>query len=126
MVYLACLPMGGQLRPFNFLAVVALTTSSFETFANAGLDMRGNGSQPTKVTIFDDQVSNVTWTYNMGGKVGANIGPAVWAGQYFEGNNFYIYIHGKDDPKGDWWLTDSAYKKAHSKGGVLVNTHFDS
>lgn len=82
-------------------------------------------SRPPGATLFDDQISNVTWTYNSYKRVGANFGQPIWGGQYFEGNNFYIYIHGKDDPEGDWWQNPSG-KPFHGAGGVLVNCHFDS
>ena len=88
--------------------------------------MVNDASEPPKVTLFDDQTSNITWITNSKQKAGSNIGVITERGQYFEGNNFYIYIHGKDDPEGEWWNTDSEYKKSHSKGGVLVNCHFDS
>ncbi|KAF7539990.1 hypothetical protein G7Z17_g12295 [Cylindrodendrum hubeiense] len=81
--------------------------------------------RPPGATLFDDQISNVSWTYNGLKRVGANFGKPLWAGQYFEGNNFYIYIHGKDDPKGDWWQNPSS-KPFKGAGGVLVNCHFDS
>lgn len=84
-------------------------------------------AKPRAVTVFDDQVSNVTWSYNSERRIGANIGSSSpWTGQYFEGNNFYVYIHGRDDPPGDWWLSDSRVDKLSGKGGVLVNCHFDS
>ncbi|KAK7426627.1 hypothetical protein QQZ08_006805 [Neonectria magnoliae] len=84
-----------------------------------------SGSRPPGVTLFDDQISNLTWTYNKYKRVGANFGKPIWGSQYFEGNNFYIYIHGKDDPEGDWWRTRSR-KPFQGPGGVLVNCHFDS
>jgi hypothetical protein len=83
-------------------------------------------SKPVGATLFDDETSNVTWTYDTSRRIGTKIGPSHYAGTYFEGNNFYVYIHGSEDPEGEWWKTDSDYKKAHSKGGVLVNCHFDS
>ncbi|CAM1502701.1 Fc.00g074770.m01.CDS01 [Cosmosporella sp. VM-42] len=89
-------------------------------------DISSSDSRPPGVTLFDDQISNVTWTYDTTRRLGANIGKSAWAGQYFEGNNYYIYIHGKDDPPGDWWQSESRYKKFRGKGGVLVNCHFDS
>jgi hypothetical protein len=79
-----------------------------------------------KITLFDDQISNVTWTYDASRALGASIGPTLWMAQYFEGNNYYIYIRGEDDPEGDWWRSSSDYKLTHRRGGVLVNCHFDS
>lgn len=55
------------------------------------------------VTVFDDGVSNVTFT----------AGGAPPVGRYFEGSNVYVYIHGRDDAGDD-------------ASGVLVNCHFDS
>ncbi|POR31563.1 Peptide hydrolase [Tolypocladium paradoxum] len=69
------------------------------------------------VTIFDDRISNVTYTFR---------GTLGWTGQYFEGSNFYVYIHGKEDPEGDWWQTEVGFTASRRTGGVLVNCHFDS
>ncbi|KAG5984064.1 hypothetical protein E4U55_006199 [Claviceps digitariae] len=66
-------------------------------------------------TIFNDLISNVTY---------AERGSTV--GQYFEGNNFYVYIHGSEDPEGDWWLSGKPQRILHRGAGVLVNCHFDS
>lgn len=85
-----------------------------------------NRAKGANLVLFDDQVSNVTWTFDMSSSLGTNIGSEMWAGQYFEGNNFYIYIRGSEDPDGDWWSTQSDYKMSHRTGGVLVNCHFDS
>ncbi|KAF5020621.1 hypothetical protein F66182_7352 [Fusarium sp. NRRL 66182] len=83
-------------------------------------------SKPRGATLFDDKISNVSWTYNTARRTGSNISKARWLGQYFEGNNYYVYIHGTDDPEGDWWRDESKYKKFRGQGGVLVNCHFDS
>ncbi|KAF4431873.1 hypothetical protein F53441_13872 [Fusarium austroafricanum] len=83
-------------------------------------------ARPRGVTLFDDRISNVSWTYNTARKMGTNIGKGTWLGQYFEGNNYYVYIHGTNDPEGDWWRDESKYKKFRGEGGVLVNCHFDS
>ncbi|KOS18126.1 putative zinc metalloprotease [Escovopsis weberi] len=86
------------------------------------------GSRAVGATIFDDQISNVTWT--AGSLLRSAGGPSSWQGHYFEGNNFYVYIHGKEDPEGNWWRPEAgkdadaeAYRES---GGVLVNCHFDS
>ncbi|EQL02347.1 Peptidase family M28 family [Ophiocordyceps sinensis CO18] len=83
---------------------------------------KGHGAESDakapKVTVFDDRLANVTYTSK---------GAQYWMGQYFEGSNFYLYIHGKDDPQGDWWAPDQGPLKASRRtGGVLVNCHFDS
>lgn len=82
--------------------------------------------KPRGATLFDDRTSNVSWTYNTARRMGSNISKGTWLGQYFEGNNYYVYIHGKDDPEGEWWRDESKYKKFRGQGGVLVNCHFDS
>jgi hypothetical protein len=83
-------------------------------------------SRPPGITVFDDTTSNVTWSTDLSRVSGTGIHPLQSMGQYFEGNNFYIYIHGKEDPAGEWWTSESDYAKARGKGGVLVNCHFDS
>ncbi|EWG47430.1 hypothetical protein FVEG_07537 [Fusarium verticillioides 7600] len=82
--------------------------------------------KPRGATLFDDRTSNVSWTYNTARRMGSNISKGTWLGQYFEGNNYYVYIHGKNDPEGEWWRDESKYKKFRGEGGVLVNCHFDS
>ena len=48
-------------------------------------------------------------------------------GSYFEGTNVIVYIRGTDDPDGEWWKADiETQKKAIGRGGVLVNSHYDS
>lgn len=76
----------------------------------------GDANAP-RVTIFDDRVANVTYTSK---------GAQYWTGQYFEGSNVYLYIHGKEDPQGDWWASEKALPVSRRTGGVLVNCHFDS
>lgn len=75
------------------------------------------------VTLFDDRISNATFiteTTVKGSAVSGN------TGQYFEGTNFYAYIHGKEDPQGDWWTSADAAETFRGSGGVLVNCHYDS
>ena len=71
------------------------------------------------VTLFDDQTSNFTRTL-------ADAPFSKSTATYFEGNNFYVYIRGTEDPEGNWWATKSGYEKLRRTGGVLVNCHFDS
>lgn len=74
-------------------------------------------ARPRGATLFDDRISNVTMT---------NPQPNNTMGRYFEGNNFYVYIHGSEDPEGDWWASDNVQRVARNGAGVLVNCHFDS
>lgn len=117
--------MSGVLEHIRSLGAHVGFCSSRSAVSINGVESRSTVDQPRAV-IFDDQLSNVTWTQDLSGSLGTNIGPASWIGQYFEGNNIYVYIRGQDDPEGEWWNTESSYKKAHGKGGVLVNCHFDS
>jgi Peptidase family M28 len=77
------------------------------------------------VTIFDDMLSNVTFS------AGGVLVSGLTAGQsvYFEGTNIIIYIRGSEDDDSEWWNNreDLGFtKKPNSKGGVLVNAHYDS
>ncbi|RGP65768.1 aminopeptidase y [Fusarium sporotrichioides] len=101
-------------------------TSSLENFNSFDTPEETVQAKPRGATLFDDRTSNVSWTYNTARRMGSNISKGTWLGQYFEGNNYYVYIHGTDDPEGEWWRDESKYKKFHGQGGVLVNCHFDS
>ena len=105
---------------------VAADSCCFSSDPSSELASRPARAEPPRITLFDDQLSNVTWTYNTAKQNSASLGTGDWAAQYFEGTNFYIYIRGTDDPEGDWWHSHSDYKLTHRKGGVLVNSHFDS
>lgn len=77
---------------------------------------RRQGSDATPMFVFDDSNSNLTFylngTYT---RSGATI--------YFEGANIMVYLRGTEDDPEDWWLNGGNPK---SKGGVLVNAHYDS
>ncbi|KAF3394165.1 Vacuolar membrane protease [Penicillium rolfsii] len=64
-----------------------------------------------EVFVFDDLTSNLTFSDNQ-------------SGVYFEGTNILVYIRGFEDQKEKWWETPG--KAPTSKGGVLVNAHYDS
>ncbi|GAO16622.1 hypothetical protein UVI_02012440 [Ustilaginoidea virens] len=89
--------------------------SSASVGVGVGVEAAEAPARPQGATLFDDVISNVTY---------ATRGSAV--GQYFEGNNFYVYVHGSDDPAGDWWRSEDARRAARGGAGVLVNCHFDS
>ncbi|KAL2836362.1 hypothetical protein BJY01DRAFT_238308 [Aspergillus pseudoustus] len=63
------------------------------------------------VFVFDDTRSNLTFSRD-------NL--AV----YFEGTNILVYIQGQEDSLERWW--DNPGGRPKSKGGVLVNAHYDS
>ncbi|KAL7799925.1 peptidase family M28 domain-containing protein [Trichoderma ceciliae] len=99
--------------------------SSFEEPA-VGSDHDAARSKRTPgATIFDDRISNVTWTADTLLQ-SVKLGPKAWQGYYFEGDNFYVYVHGQEDPQGDWWTSQAGAARYNQSGGVLVNCHFDS
>ncbi|EGX88965.1 peptidase family M28 family [Cordyceps militaris CM01] len=86
-------------------------------------DARATADRTPGVTLFDDNISNATFITESTVK-GRSAG--THTGQYFEGTNFYAYIHGKEDPEGEWWNSEDAAETFRGKGGVLVNCHYDS
>ena len=70
------------------------------------------GSKP--VTIFEDNVSNVTFV--------DDFREMPWT-CYGESTNVMVYIRGEDDKDGDWWDNGEKYD---GNSGVLVNAHYDS
>ena len=90
---------------------------------SASVEARAGGDRAPGVTLFDDQVSNSTFMTEATVK---GRGPSENHAQYFEGTNFYAYIHGKEDPEGEWWTSPEAAETFRGKGGVLVNCHYDS
>ncbi|UKZ83905.1 hypothetical protein TrVFT333_011720 [Trichoderma virens FT-333] len=101
------------------------TTGEFEQSAARETLDAPRAKRAPGATIFDDRISNVTWTVDslLQSTKG---GSKTWQGYYFEGDNFYVYIHGKEDPEGDWWASQAGAAKYSKSGGVLVNCHFDS
>lgn len=69
---------------------------------------------PRAVTVFKDDVSNVTFVDD-------------WRKEpwtcYGESDNILVYIRGKEDEAEDWWKDGGKYD---GQSGVLVNAHFDS
>ncbi|KAG5926562.1 hypothetical protein E4U42_003157 [Claviceps africana] len=94
---------------------VTWKSSYFSSGQDDAPRLPGSFARPPGATIFNDVISNVTY---------AERGSTV--GQYFEGNNFYVYIHGSEDPEGDWWLSGKPQRILHRGAGVLVNCHVDS
>lgn len=76
------------------------------------------------VVVFDDLQSSLSFS-SLGG-IGAS-GRLPGISVYFESSNLMVYIRGKEDIEGDWWNSDRiSPKQRHSRGGVLVNAHYDS
>ena len=69
---------------------------------------------PKAVTVFEDDVSNVTFV--------DDFRKEPWT-CYGESTNVFVYIRGEDDEHGDWWESEEKYS---GQGGVLVNAHYDS
>jgi len=79
--------------------------------------MAANKSSDAPAVIINDIYSNLTFS-------SADSALSV----AFTGTNIIVYIRGTEDAPGLFW-TESGYatrSKADSKGGVLVNAHFDS
>ncbi|KAH8595679.1 putative zinc metalloprotease [Bisporella sp. PMI_857] len=91
--------------------------SSFET--PDGIDT-GAFKSPA-ATVFSDLTANYTSTAVSIGTTGPS-----GISTYFEGNNIIVYVRGTEDEEGEWWNLATQNKKTHGKGGVLVNSHFDS
>ncbi|KAI9775249.1 MAG: hypothetical protein M1839_001367 [Geoglossum umbratile] len=77
------------------------------------------------VIIFDDMLSNVT--FSAGGVSASGLTPGQSV--YFEGTNIIVYIRGSEDDDSEWWNNHKDLgltKKPSGRGGVLVNAHYDS
>lgn len=76
-----------------------------------------NASKPSPVIVFNDLLSNGTWS-----------SPKANNSVYFEGNNIMVYIRGTSDGNTDWWKEgeEDDAPPNDAKRGVLVNAHFDS
>ncbi|PHH75851.1 hypothetical protein CDD80_2016 [Ophiocordyceps camponoti-rufipedis] len=90
---------------------------TLERSTSSSGDFMESADENSGATIFDDRVSNVTYTYPTA---------SGGAGEYFEGSNVYVYIRGKEDATGNWWTRKQATDFSRHTGGVLVNCHFDS
>lgn len=84
----------------------------------------GNSTIPkgAPVVVFSDMTSNVTFSQS-GRRSGSGSHRNPGLSVYFEGTNIIVYIRGSEDGHEDWWRRN---KKPPSKGGVLVNAHYDS
>ncbi|KAL2014750.1 hypothetical protein VTN00DRAFT_2275 [Thermoascus crustaceus] len=75
-----------------------------------------DGDKPD-VFVFNDLQSNLTFA-------GGSVAGAESLGVYFEGTNIIVYIRGSEDDKANWW--EESDGEPSGKGGVLVNSHYDS
>lgn len=109
--------------PYVLLIDRKHSSSHVEEHAEASA---GPGGITIPVTLFDDQIANVTFSTDRI-DLGVGAGSSGTMGVHYQGNNFYIYIRGKEDPEGSWWLEPEATQLTREHGGgVLVNCHFDS
>lgn len=99
-------------------AIVMQNGVSLASYPSSGgtLEQVHGSSENASIVVFSDNVSNVSFQFDQKGKAPV---PSV----YFEGTNIIVYIRGSEDDPDDWFLTN---KKPQSKGGVLVNAHYDS
>ncbi|KNG83225.1 hypothetical protein ANOM_009088 [Aspergillus nomiae NRRL 13137] len=79
-------------------------------------EYRALDEEKPDVFVFDDVYSNLT-TY------GGTLKDAD-LGVYFEGTNIIVYIRGWEDETEHWWEAPNGVPI--SRGGVLVNSHYDS
>ena len=75
------------------------------------------GEKPA-VFVFDDMQSNLTFSGSFTGSTSVGV--------YFEGTNIMVYVRGTDDDQDHWWEDEDGEPSSRSKGGVLVNAHYDS
>lgn len=73
-----------------------------------------------EVVVFDDSNSSLSFARQT---PPSNRDPLV--GVYFESTNILVYIRGTEDDPTDWWKTTRRPARG-TKGGVLVNSHYDS
>jgi hypothetical protein len=75
------------------------------------------------VTVFNDMQSNLSFSSTQ-----ASSGRKHEPGQsiYFEGTNIIVYIRGSQDDDTQWWNGKHRRPAKDTKGGVLVNSHYDS
>lgn len=82
-----------------------------------------DGSRPDSppVVVFDDFNSSLSFASPTLRQPSRE--PLI--GVYFESTNILVYIRGTEDDPSDWWKTTRRPAKG-TKGGVLVNAHYDS
>ncbi|KAI4093785.1 MAG: hypothetical protein LQ344_002688 [Seirophora lacunosa] len=83
---------------------------------------RASVARQSPAVVFSDVTSNVTFSRE-GKKKSSDSGRESGLSVYFEGTNIIVYIRGSEDGDEDWWLTG---QEPPSKGGALVNAHYDS
>ncbi|RBQ83652.1 hypothetical protein VDGD_04651 [Verticillium dahliae] len=103
-------------------AVQGTKTIAPKRNADATLELSSRSSSAPSVTVFDDNLANVTWATDIG-MLGDH---TAGVGTYFEGTNKLVYIRGTEDEEGEWWKSGKNDVRVIGKGGVLVNAHYDS
>jgi Peptidase family M28 len=96
----------------NRLAEILIDNAATVVASN---DHEQSWSSPTaNVTIFNDQISNLSATSRTLDMPGI--------GTYFESTNIIVYIRGSEDESGSWWEK----RRLDGPSGTLVNAHYDS
>ena len=90
--------------------------------AQFGLQPYRYTNQSSPVVVLSDTTSNVTFS-SLDTRVNADGRHKPGTSVYFEGTNIIVYIRGSEDDQDDWWLK---HKSPKTKGGVLINAHYDS
>lgn len=72
------------------------------------------------VEVFEDNQSKLMFSGHGIGKVAK----APTTGVYYESTNIIVYVRGRADAAGAWW--EDAKSRERERGGVLVNSHYDS
>ena len=88
-----------------------------------GHERQSSSLTSTAVTVFNDMQSNVSFS-----SAQVTSGRKHEPGQsiYFEGTNIIVYIRGSQDDDTQWWNGKHGRPAKGTKGGVLVNSHYDS
>ncbi|KAL8684805.1 MAG: hypothetical protein Q9218_008128, partial [Villophora microphyllina] len=83
---------------------------------------RASIASQSPAVVFSDVTSNVTFSRE-GKRENDTAGRDPGLSVYFEGTNIIVYIRGSEDGDEDWWTSG---RKPPTRGGVLVNAHYDS
>ncbi|KAL8730488.1 MAG: hypothetical protein Q9181_004652 [Wetmoreana brouardii] len=79
-------------------------------------------AKQSSAVVFSDVTSNATFSRE-GKKPNDKAEREPGYSVYFEGTNIIVYIRGSEDGDDDWWISG---QEPPTKGGVLVNAHYDS
>ena len=92
--------------------ILAENNASYATCDGSNFD--DPSYDEANVIILNDLQSNLSFAWNSRS--------APRTSQYFEGTNVIVYVRGSEDGNHDWRTPDLS----RTRGGVLVNAHYDS